>query len=925
MVTSWIETAAKGRMGGPVRAGMWATVVVGTHPVEADQEVWLEFSADDVSLGPLPAYWLENKGVNSLWHVPIPPQAVGARLRYRSAARQGDSPTVHSPYQDVVVRSNLPDRTEMHEFFDAPPEAIVGNRSMTARVDCRGATYDVYFPTVGLHSDVRPSEGDLPQSRSHFRLIAAGLGVGRRLDWFIERSSWEGFQYYQGATNLLVTELTSRSVPIRVLATDLIALGADLPRTAGGSEAPGQYLKRYRITNEGDGDRRVVFGLIVQAEVNGGVGDLGLSWHDDDRCLLASNRGHGHANRKFARDATIEFGIALDGRDDVQCEPTGPNEAILLRHLTIPAGGTAHVDVLITGAFTGWRGDPGTYGHWIRPALSWFRSTDLDRVEAATAAQWDAFVEPVPELVSAKPAYAVALRRSALAAALHCDAGWGAIAGGFDRGWNAYCLPRDALFAGSALDRVGHSEINRAVFDWLGRVRGLQRPFSYWFQKYTIDGWPEWESPAVDQSAMIPWAIDRHFRRQGDLDRVVATWPMVEQAAQVALGNAGHPGLRYLEDLSLVSSSGLWDSRFGAFLYSNVCVVAGLRAAARLGRILDKPADRLQSWEDRADLIWNEGILATADPSTAGPGLVDPETGRFLEARRVSTLRGLWTDRPELLQDRSAAVDVAALAASVPFGLIDPNDPRMRATTEAILRLNSVDHDPNAVATWTPERGLADPRQCHGEGRRGEQSSLATLWLARHLIRLGRETGEGRHWLRAVSLIDHLLGRLCPLGLGLRPRIKRDDPATFPARTALGVWTLHANLIDAMLDLAGLDYDAVERCLRLTPTLAPRWPQIGLSQQFPCGSVGYQLTRSADGHHYRLELRTDLQHPVRARIELTCPDLAELGSWVGEPGEERPRFDRGRSRLQWTIDLPAGQWERTWSWGMAGVSEGIGV
>lgn len=925
MLTSWIEAAAKGRMGGPVRAGMWSSVVVGTHPVESDQEVWLELSADDVPLGPLPAYWLENKGVNSLWHVPIPPQGVGARLRYRSVARRGDSTTVHSPYQDVVVRSNLPDRTEMQESFDAPPEGIVGNRSMTARVDCRGSTYDVYYPTVGLHSDVRPAEGDLPHSRSHFRMIAAGLGCGRRLDWFAERSSWEGFQYYQGATNLLVTELTSRTVPIRVLATDLIVLGPDLPRTAGGSDAPGQYLKRYRITNEGDADRQVVFGLYVQAEVNGGVGDLGLSWHDGDRCLLAGNRGHAHANRKLARDATIEFGIALDSRADVQCEPTGPNEAILLRHLDLPAGETAHVDVLVTGAFTGWRSDPGTYEHWIRPALFWFRSTDLDQVEAATAADWDDFVEPVPELNAPKPAYAVALRRSSLAAALHCDARWGGIAGGFDRGWNAYCFPRDALFTAGALDRVGHPEIGRAVFDWLGRVRGLQRPFAYWLQKYTIDGWPEWETPSVDQSALIPWAIDRQYRRQGDLDRVAAVWPMIEQAAQVALGNAGHPGLRYLDDLRLVSSLGPWDSRFGAFCYSNACVVAGLRAAARLGTLLDKPADRLRAWEERADLVWNEGVLGSADPSTGGPGLVDPETGRFLEARRVSTWRGLWTDRPEELRDRSTAVDVATLAASAPLGLISPSDPRMRATTEAILRLNSVDGDPNALTLWTAEPGLADPRQCHGEGHRGEQSSLATLWMARHLILLGRETGEGRYWTRAVALLDHLLGRLCPLGLGFRPRMRRDDPATFSARSTLGVWALHASLIDALLDLAGLDYDAVDRRVTIEPALAPRWPHLGISQQLPCGSVGYQLSRSAGGHHYRLELLADLRYPVQVRIALACPGLLELGAWRGEPDEAGPRFDRARSRLQWTIDLPAGRANRDWSWGMAGVGEGIGV
>ena len=69
----------------------------------------------------------------------------------------------------------------------------------------------------------------------------------------------------------------------------------------------------------------------MQAEINGGVGDVGLSWHEIDEVLLAINRGHGHSNRKLARDATVEFALALDDRGEVECEPTGPNEAILFR------------------------------------------------------------------------------------------------------------------------------------------------------------------------------------------------------------------------------------------------------------------------------------------------------------------------------------------------------------------------------------------------------------------------------------------------------------------------------------------------------------------------------------------------------------------------------------------------------------------
>src|SRR3712207_9069340 len=69
--------------------------------------------------------------------------------------------------------------------------SLVGNRMMTVRVDGRGSTYDIYYPTVGLHSDVRPAEGDVPQSRCHFRAIVSGLAVGQRLDWFSERQIGE--------------------------------------------------------------------------------------------------------------------------------------------------------------------------------------------------------------------------------------------------------------------------------------------------------------------------------------------------------------------------------------------------------------------------------------------------------------------------------------------------------------------------------------------------------------------------------------------------------------------------------------------------------------------------------------------------------------------------------------------------------------
>ncbi|MGE3822061.1 MAG: glycosyl hydrolase, partial [Isosphaeraceae bacterium] len=825
MVTTWIDTAAKGRQGGPVRAGMWSSVVLGTHPIADDQEVWLELAVDDQSLGTLPAYWNENKGSNSHWHVPIPPQAVGARLHYRAGARQEGSEPVFSAYQDTMVRPNLPDWTENDELVTSGPEGLVGNRKMTVKIDGRGTTYDVYFPTVGLHSDVRPAQGDLSRSRSHFRAIVGGLAVGRRLDWFSERLTWEAFQHYLGATNLLVTELSWRNGPIRVLLTDLVVTGDCLPRTAGATESPGQYVKRFRVKNEGDVPLRTLFGVYIHAEVNGGIGEMVLSWQDGDRTLLATNRGHGHANRKLARDATVEFAVAFDDGGEVYCEPTGPNAAILLRWLDLPARGSVTIDLLVSGAFTGWRGDPGTFEHWIRPALRWFRSTDLDQVEQASALQWDAYVEPIPNVFFPKPSYGVTLRRSALAMALHSDATWGGIASSFDRGLNAYCWPREAVVIGGTCDRIGHPEIGRQVYQWLGKVRGRTRPYSYWFQKYTIDGFPEWETPAADQSALIPWGLERHYLRTGDRDLIAASWPMIEQAAAVSRGESRHPGLRWIDSLHLVSSAGLWGYGFGAFLFTNCCVVAGLRSASRLAELLGR-GSQAEEWSLAAERIWERGVLVENTPGHPDqPGLVDAETGRFLDARRLSTLRGMWTDVPENQIDPSVSLDISMLCMVIPLGLLPASDPRVARSVEMILRGSAVDGDPNALSRWSHEPGRPERGHAPTESHFQDCSSLATLWMARYLFQLGRESGQARHWARALAMLDGVLGRLLPLGLAMRtvPRLS-DFSSRLASAISSGAWSLHASLIETLMDVAGLNYQAVGASLQLDPILPSAWP-----------------------------------------------------------------------------------------------------
>ena len=315
-----------------------------------------------------------------------------------------------------------------------------------------------------------------------------------------------------------------------------------------------------------------------------------------------------------------------------------------------------------------------------------------------------------------------------------------------------------------------------------------------------------------------------------------------------------------------------------------------------------------------ASRIWEKGILGGPLPSE--PGVIDHEQGRFIDARQLSTLRGLWTNQPELLIERSTALDISMLGPVVPLGLLAASDPRMVRTAEAILRNNAIPGNPNLLTRWSQELGRQEHSFGPGESPGQDVSSLATLWMARYLIRLGNETGHGRHWNRALAMVDAILGRLFPLGLMIRPSVRLNDVPRIPHGLAGGAWGLHAMLADTLLDFSGLDYHALERRVSLEPALPSPWSHVGLSQRFPCGEVGYRLDRPIGGTVHHLSLKAQLLYPVTLKVALTCPGLTELGPWQSNPSSPPPEFDPRTGRLTWSLPLPAdGELVWSWTWG----------
>ena len=453
MLATWIEAAAKGRHGGRSGRGCGRRSSSARTRSRPTRRSGSNSRPTTSPLGPLPAFWIENKGVNSLWHVPIPP-AGGRRPaplpgRRPGPGRAGLQPV---PGHDRPAQPARPDRVARDRRRRArgarrqPDDDGPGRR--------RGARpYDVYFPTVGLHSDVRPAEGDLPQSRSHFRAIVGGLAIGRRLDWFTERLGLGGLPALPGGHEPPDdrADLAERADP-RAGRPTSSRWATACPGPPAGPSRPASTSSGSGSSTTGPKPTAAVFGVYVQAEVNGGIGEPGLSWHDGDRTLLAINRGHGHVNRKLARDATVEFAVALDGRGEVQCEPTGAQRGDPAPQAR-PARRRARSRSTCSSAGPSPAGGatpaPSSTGS-ARPGLVPLGRPRRGRAGHG-AASGTPSSSPCPSPHFPKPTYAVSLRRSALAAALHADEQWGAIASGFDRGLSAYCWPREAIWVGAAL------------------------------------------------------------------------------------------------------------------------------------------------------------------------------------------------------------------------------------------------------------------------------------------------------------------------------------------------------------------------------------------------------------------------------------------------------------------------------------------
>lgn len=279
----------------------------------------------------------------------------------------------------------------------------------------------------------------------------------------------------------------------------------------------------------------------------------------------------------------------------------------------------------------------------------------------------------------------------------------------FGRDTYSYMWPRDGALTAAALDLAGYRELSRRFFDYCGRIISDK---GYFLHKYNPDGslgssWHPWYGDGQmqlpiqeDETALVLWALWRHFQRWGDVESLKPLYRPLIVAAAAFLEDYrdGRTGLP-------LPSYDLWEERRGVTTFTAGAVCGGLTAAAHFATLFGEEA-RAARYRKAAEAV--RAGMATY--------LFVPEADRFARLRTESGV--------------DLTVD-ASLYGAFAFGAFAARHPMMRSTMAAVRQHLWVPTSVGGCARYT---GDAYQRAGAESACPGNPWVICTLWLAQYEI-----------------------------------------------------------------------------------------------------------------------------------------------------------------------------------------------
>ncbi|MEM0914987.1 MAG: glycoside hydrolase family 15 protein [Planctomycetota bacterium] len=333
----------------------------------------------------------------------------------------------------------------------------------------------------------------------------------------------------------------------------------------------------------------------------------------------------------------------------------------------------------------------------------------------------------------------------------------------FSRDTYSYLWPRDGAFVADAMDAAGFPDVARQFFHFCA---GIISDGGYFLHKYNPDGtlassWHPWIAnghPSLpiqeDETALILWAMWRHFERYRDIEFIRPLYTKLIRPAADFLYRFRDPATR----LPLPSYD-LWEERFGVHAFTVASVYAGLQAgeqfarafgddrlAQRYGRAARETRDafnrcmwcsKLKRYVRRVEFADAERIARLVEDVRQGREPIDDQASIFasLSPTRAATpaqRSGPRSDAADKLVN-DEVID-ASMYAIFALGMLPVDNPRVDATMRAVDAELRVKTKVGGVARYTDDYY----HQVVGDDDNvpGNPWFICTLWLAEwHIAR----------------------------------------------------------------------------------------------------------------------------------------------------------------------------------------------
>lgn len=338
----------------------------------------------------------------------------------------------------------------------------------------------------------------------------------------------------------------------------------------------------------------------------------------------------------------------------------------------------------------------------------------------------------------------------------------------FSRDTYSYLWPRDGAFVADAMDAAGFPDVSRQFYRFCRDVLSHRGMFLH---KYNPDGspassWHPWVDakgrPQLpiqeDETALVVWALWRHFVRYRDIEFTRPMWvDLVRPAADFMVQ------FRDPDSKLPLPSYDLWEERYGVHAFTVATVYGGLKSAWQFavcfgdtvrakryaqaaeevreafckymwsdehGRFLRRimPAD-----QDRTARLMGDVFAGRVPQSQFQPGFSEAldDVGLGEDTEQEST--------PAVEYEQDDNID-ASMFAIFALGLLPTDDERVVATMEKIEARLTVKTEVGGVARYEDDyyHQVTDDV----ENVPGNPWFICTLWMADYLIAKAKTVEE---------------------------------------------------------------------------------------------------------------------------------------------------------------------------------------